>query len=163
VIVPVARGFIPDRLHSSREISQHGASITRYLGPLRSPSGINPLATKSAARSKDRSLQQVHAGAAEGCDLLIFYSGRLGFQRPAQRHQQFHNLLRIQSLRHFCVHVVFLVMVWPGESGQKLFVLGGLSCKKDPSYSAGENSLLIPSRQTRKIVFWVISICFIGI
>ncbi|CAI8790101.1 hypothetical protein EMIT0215P_190081 [Pseudomonas serboccidentalis] len=44
-------------------------------------------------------------------------------------------------------------MVWPGESGQKLFVLGGLSCKKDPSYSAKENSLLIPSRQTHRIVF----------
>ena len=90
-------------------------------------------------------------------------AGHLSLQRPAQRHEQFHDVLRIQSLRHFYVHVVFLVMVWPGESGQKLFVLGGLSCKKDPSYSARENSLLIPSRQTHRIVFCVISICFNGI
>ncbi|ABA71968.1 hypothetical protein Pfl01_0224 [Pseudomonas fluorescens Pf0-1] len=56
-----------------------------------------------------------------------------------------------------------LLWGWPGESGQKLFVLGGLLRKKDPSYSERKNSLLILSEQTRRIVFCVISICFNGI
>jgi hypothetical protein len=44
----VVRGFIPDRLRSSRESSACGVSDVpglQVLGPLRSPTGINPLAT----------------------------------------------------------------------------------------------------------------------
>jgi hypothetical protein len=44
----VVRGFIPDRLRSSRKISRRGVPAEiglQGLGPLRSPSGINPLAT----------------------------------------------------------------------------------------------------------------------
>jgi hypothetical protein len=44
----VVRGFIPDRLRSSREAIACGVSDVpglQVLGPLRSPSGINPLAT----------------------------------------------------------------------------------------------------------------------
>ena len=43
-----ARGFIPDRLRSSRKTIQLGSTGTlcrQDLGPLRSPAGINPLAT----------------------------------------------------------------------------------------------------------------------
>ena len=44
----MARGFIPDRLRSSRQIRLDGVSDRvglQGLGLLRSPSGINPLAT----------------------------------------------------------------------------------------------------------------------
>ena len=40
----MARGFIPVRLRSSRKTLKHGVT-DETLGPLRSPTGINPLAT----------------------------------------------------------------------------------------------------------------------
>jgi hypothetical protein len=46
----VVRGFIPDRLRSSREIIEHGMPdlpSCLVLGWLRHPSGINPLATNA--------------------------------------------------------------------------------------------------------------------
>jgi hypothetical protein len=44
----VARGFIPDRLRSSRNPSEHSLTEKPHLpdlGLLRNPSGINPLTT----------------------------------------------------------------------------------------------------------------------
>jgi hypothetical protein len=47
----VARGFIPVRLRSSRKTIQLGSTgkmCSQDLGPLRSPAGINPLATSNS-------------------------------------------------------------------------------------------------------------------
>ncbi|CAI8754047.1 hypothetical protein EMIT0P260_160013 [Pseudomonas sp. IT-P260] len=46
---PVARGFIPDRLRSSRENCRHDQkAVCIGGGLLRRPSGMNPLATGRA-------------------------------------------------------------------------------------------------------------------
>ncbi|CAI8790986.1 hypothetical protein EMIT0P260_10356 [Pseudomonas sp. IT-P260] len=45
----MVRGFIPDRLRSSREVILRGVSGlwgVLHQGPLRDPSGINPLTTR---------------------------------------------------------------------------------------------------------------------
>jgi len=53
----VARGFIPARLHSSRKpgtCDLPGETGSQGLGLLRSPTGINPLATGDRIASEDR-------------------------------------------------------------------------------------------------------------
>jgi len=57
MINPVARGFIPARLRSSRKPNQHGTPDTtqsQVSGPLRSPTGINPLTTGVVVIQVDR-------------------------------------------------------------------------------------------------------------
>ena len=53
----VARGFIPARLRSSRKTGTRDSLVetgSQGLGLLRSPTGINPLATGDRIASEDR-------------------------------------------------------------------------------------------------------------
>ena len=53
----VARGFIPARLRSSRKTGTRdlsGETGSQVLGLLRSPTGINPLATGDRIATEDR-------------------------------------------------------------------------------------------------------------
>ncbi len=52
----VARGFIPARLRSSRKTGTRNLSVetgSQVLGLLRSPTGINPLATEVPIATED--------------------------------------------------------------------------------------------------------------
>ncbi len=75
---PVVRGFIPDGLRSGPKTYARGQSDGfrwQVSGLLRSPSGINPLTTKSSLATEVGD-NTGPVGAAEGCDLLIFKSKR---------------------------------------------------------------------------------------
>jgi len=53
----VARGFIPARLRSSRKTGARDLPVetgSQVLGLLRSPTGINPLATRGLIATRDR-------------------------------------------------------------------------------------------------------------
>ena len=117
---------------SPRSNAQHSPRGAREicLGPLRSPTGASPLAT--------------------GSRLTLDCSGRPGLQGPAQRHQEFQNVLRIQPLRRLYVCHVLVLVRFGRESGQKWFVLGAVFRKKDPSYGARENRRLPLPRQIRR-------------
>jgi len=55
-MMTVARGFIPARLRSSRETGTHDLPVetgSQGLGLLRSPTGINPLATEVPIATED--------------------------------------------------------------------------------------------------------------
>jgi hypothetical protein len=69
IAAPVARGFIPDRLRSSRKSRPLGVS-GRCRGLLRTPSGINPLTTRSRSainrvRTASSSSSQRHAASRD--------------------------------------------------------------------------------------------------
>ena len=56
-MMTVARGFIPARLRSSRKTGTRdlpGEIDSQGLGLLRSPTGINPLATEDVIATEDR-------------------------------------------------------------------------------------------------------------
>ena len=56
-MMTVARGFIPARLRSSRKTGARDLPVetgSQGLGLLRSPTGINPLATGDRIASEDR-------------------------------------------------------------------------------------------------------------
>jgi len=55
-MMTVARGFIPARLRSSRETGTRDLPVetgSQVLGLLRSPTGINPLATEDLIATED--------------------------------------------------------------------------------------------------------------
>ncbi len=55
-MMTVARGFIPARLRSSRKTGTRDLSVetgSQVLGLLRSPTGINPLATEDRIATED--------------------------------------------------------------------------------------------------------------
>jgi hypothetical protein len=71
---PVARGFIPDGLRSSPKTYARGQSDglgCQVSGLLRSPSGINPLTTRTPLTIESRDDTEP-VGAAEGCDLSLW-------------------------------------------------------------------------------------------